>query len=77
VNTPHGSTKGGSPRLDGYEIRTAAVLTNIPCITTVQGLAAAVQGIEALRAHSIGVRSLQDWAEFMGAGRGRSGNGAA
>jgi carbamoyl-phosphate synthase large subunit len=62
VNTPHGSTKGGSPRLDGYEIRTAAVLTNIPCITTVQGLGAAVQGIEALRAHSIGVRSLQEWA---------------
>jgi carbamoyl-phosphate synthase large subunit len=63
VNTPHGTTKGGSPRMDGYEIRTAAVLTNIPCITTVQGLAAAVQGIEAQRAGSIGVRSLQEWAD--------------
>ncbi len=63
VNTPHGtSTGGGSPRLDGYEIRTAAILTNIPCITTVQGLGAAVQGIEAMRAAEIGVRSLQDWA---------------
>ncbi len=62
VNTPHGTTSGGSPRLDGYEIRTAAILTNIPCITTVQGLGAAVQGIEAMRATSIGVRSLQDWA---------------
>ena len=41
---------GGSARIDGYEIRTAAVLANIPCITTVQGLGAAVQGIEALRA---------------------------
>ncbi|HET7734859.1 MAG TPA: carbamoyl-phosphate synthase large subunit [Nocardioidaceae bacterium] len=61
VNTPHGSG-GGAARIDGYEIRTAAVLANIPCITTVQGLAAAVQGIEALRAGSIGVRSLQDWA---------------
>ncbi len=50
VNTPHGTTSGGSPRLDGYEIRTAAILTNIPCITTVQGLGAAVQGIEAMRA---------------------------
>ena len=50
INTPHGTTSGGSPRLDGYEIRTASVATNIPCITTVQGLAAAVQGIEALRA---------------------------
>jgi carbamoyl-phosphate synthase large subunit len=62
VNTPHGATKGGSIRLDGYEIRTAAVATNIPCITTVPGLAAAVQGIEALQAHTIGVRSLQEWA---------------
>ena len=61
VNTPHGTTSGGSPRLDGYDIRTAAILTNIPCITTVQGLAAVVQGIEALRAGDIGVRSLQDW----------------
>jgi carbamoyl-phosphate synthase large subunit len=66
VNTPHGSTKGGSPRLDGYEIRTAAVLTNIPCITTVQGLAAAVQGIEAVRAGDISVRSLQEWASVVG-----------
>ena len=62
INTPHGATAGGSPRLDGYEIRTAAVSRNIPCITTVQGLAAAVQGIEALQAGSIGVRSLQSWA---------------
>lgn len=61
VNTPIGITKGGSPRLDGYEIRSAAVARNIPCITTVQGLAAAVQGIEAQRAGDIGVRSLQDW----------------
>ncbi|HET7531801.1 MAG TPA: carbamoyl-phosphate synthase large subunit, partial [Nocardioidaceae bacterium] len=64
-NTPHGTTKGGSPRVDGYEIRTAAILTNIPCITTVQGLAAAVQGIEAVRAGDIGVRSLQDWAPLV------------
>jgi carbamoyl-phosphate synthase large subunit len=63
VNTPHGSSGGASARLDGYEIRTAAVMANIPCITTVQGLGAAVQGIEALRGGGIGVRSLQDWAE--------------
>ncbi|MFT4011687.1 MAG: carbamoyl-phosphate synthase large subunit, partial [Nocardioidaceae bacterium] len=61
VNTPHGSG-GGFARVDGYEIRTAAVRNNVPCITTVQGLAAAVQGVEALRGGSIGVRSLQDWA---------------
>ncbi len=62
INTPHGTTSGGSARVDGYEIRTAAVLANIPCITTVQGLGAAVQGIEALERGEIGVRSLQDWA---------------
>jgi carbamoyl-phosphate synthase large subunit len=63
VNTPHGASGGGGEaRLDGYEIRTAAVMANIPCITTVQGLGAAVQGIEALIRGSIGVRSLQDWA---------------
>ena len=62
MNTPHGSTGGGTARVDGYEIRTAAVMANVPCITTVQGLAAAVQGIEAMRAGDIGVRSLQDWA---------------
>ncbi len=68
INTPHGTTAGGDSRIDGYEIRTAAILTNTPCITTVQGLAAAVQGIEALRSGSIGVRSLQDWALMAAAG---------
>jgi carbamoyl-phosphate synthase large subunit len=62
VNTPHGASAGGSARMDGYEIRTAAVMANIPCITTVQGLAAAVQGIEAMRAGDITVRSLQEWS---------------
>jgi carbamoyl-phosphate synthase large subunit len=62
VNTPHGASAGGSARMDGYEIRTAAVMANIPCITTVQGLAAAVQGIEAMRAGDIKVRSLQEWS---------------
>src|ERR687889_556083 len=60
-NTPHGLSPDGRPRFDGYEIRTAAVLRNIPCITTVQGLAAAVQGIEAMMAGHLGVRSLQSW----------------
>jgi len=60
VNTPNGSATGA--RADGYEIRSAAVLTGTPCITTVQGAAAAVQGIAALRGGDIGVRSLQEWA---------------
>jgi carbamoyl-phosphate synthase large subunit len=57
INTPYGNS---GPRIDGYEIRAAAVSRGIPCITTVQGAAAAVQGIEALIAGRIGVRSLQD-----------------
>ncbi len=61
-NTPHGLSTDGRPRYDGWEIRTAAILRNVPCITTVPGLSAAVQGIEAQRAEEIGVRSLQDWA---------------
>ncbi len=70
INTPHGSTVGGSsPRVDGYEIRTAAVAEGIPCITTVQGLAAAVQGIEALIEERIEVASLQEWAEVVRKGR--------
>jgi carbamoyl-phosphate synthase large subunit len=67
INTPHGSSgAGGSVRVDGYEIRTASVGADIPCITTVQGLGAAVQGIEALLRGDIGVRSLQDWARELG-----------
>ncbi len=62
-NTPSGETDGGSPRRDGYAIRTAAVLHEVPSITTVQGLEAAVQGIEAVRNGTIRVHSLQDWAK--------------
>jgi carbamoyl-phosphate synthase large subunit len=62
VNTPFGSPGHSGPRLDGYEIRTAAVRRGIPCITTVQGLAAAVQGIEAITKGEVGVRSLQEHA---------------
>ena len=61
-NTPHGLSPDGRPRFDGYEIRTAAVLRSIPCVTTVQGLAAAVQGIESIIAGNVGVRSLQSWS---------------
>ena len=69
INTPHGVTAGGNARVDGYEIRTAAVAEGIPCITTVQGLAAAVQGIEALLEERVGVKSLQAWAADIDAAR--------
>ncbi|MGC5161574.1 carbamoyl-phosphate synthase large subunit [Rhodococcus sp. DT1] len=56
INTPWGNS---GPRVDGYEIRSAAVAANIPCITTVQGASAAVQGIEAAIRGDIGVSSIQ------------------
>jgi carbamoyl-phosphate synthase large subunit len=56
INTPQGS----GARLDGYEIRSAAVGADIPCITTVPGAAAAVMGIEALIRGEMSVRPLQE-----------------
>jgi carbamoyl-phosphate synthase large subunit len=58
INTPSGS--GASARSDGYEIRSAAVTADIPCITTVPGAAAAVMGIEALMRGDMTVRPLQE-----------------
>jgi carbamoyl-phosphate synthase large subunit len=59
LNTPFGSPGNSGPRVDGYEIRTAAVQAGIPCLTTVQAAAAAVQGIEELSRDEVGVASLQ------------------
>jgi carbamoyl-phosphate synthase large subunit len=56
INTPQGS----GARLDGYEIRSAAVAADIPCITTVPGAAAAVMGIEAVIRDQMTVRPLQE-----------------
>ncbi|WP_238011449.1 carbamoyl-phosphate synthase large subunit [Dactylosporangium sp. AC04546] len=56
INTPQGS----SGRQDGYEIRSAAVVADIPCITTLPGAAAAVMGIEALLRGEMTVRPLQE-----------------
>jgi len=58
INTPQGS--GASARSDGYEIRSAAVTADIPCITTTPGAAAAVMGIEALMRGDMTVRPLQE-----------------
>ena len=61
INTPYGV----GPRKDGYEIRTAAVLRGVPCITTVQGLAAAVQGIDSLLHDQPCVKSIQEHVRGM------------
>ena len=63
INTPYGNS---GPRIDGYEIRSAAVSMNIPCVTTVQGASAAVQGIEAGIRGDIGVMSLQELHSALG-----------
>jgi carbamoyl-phosphate synthase large subunit len=57
INTPFGN----GPRVDGYEIRSACVTSNTPCVTTVPGAAAAVQGIESLLRGDLNVRPLQEW----------------
>ena len=58
VNTPTGPTA----RADGYAIRAAATSYEIPIITTVQELAAAVHGIEALLTGEVHVKALQEHA---------------
>jgi carbamoyl-phosphate synthase large subunit len=62
INTPFGWPGQPGPRRDGYEIRTAAVRRGLPCVTTMAGLAAVVQGIEAIMRNEVGVRSLQQHA---------------
>ena len=62
INTPFGGPGKPGPRRDGYEIRTAAVRRGLPCVTTIAGLAAVVQGIEAIKRNEVGVRSLQQHA---------------
>ncbi|MCS5099183.1 hypothetical protein L2U97_14305, partial [Staphylococcus aureus] len=57
LNTPAGSA---GARHDGYDIRAAAVVADVAIMTTVQGVTAAVQGIEAIRANEISVTSLQE-----------------
>ena len=61
INTP----SGGDARSDGYEIRAAATSLNVPVITTIAELGAAVQAIEAQSTHSWSVTSLQEHAAAL------------
>ncbi|HEX5989476.1 MAG TPA: carbamoyl-phosphate synthase large subunit [Solirubrobacterales bacterium] len=56
INTPTGS----GARTDGYEIRTAAVRSGIPCVTTMTGATAAARAIAAGKQGEAEVRSLQE-----------------
>lgn len=58
INTPEGS----EARSDGYYLRTAASMLNVPCITTISGASAAIQGIYELKLSSnINVKAIQDY----------------
>ncbi len=58
VNTPSGQ----APRADEVRIRTTAVYTGVPIMTTLSGARAAILGIAALKRHGCGVKALQEYA---------------
>jgi carbamoyl-phosphate synthase large subunit len=57
VNTP----LGRESFFDDRTVRRAAMMHEVPCITTLTGAAAAVSAIRALREQGLGVRALQDY----------------
>ena len=57
INTPAGQ----SPRADEVRIRTTAVYTGTPIMTTLGGAKAAALGIAALRKHGYEVKTLQEY----------------
>ena len=61
VNTPSGRL----PRADEVKIRSAAVTLGIPCITTLAGAQASVNGIEAMQKHGLTIKPLQRYHELL------------
>ena len=57
INTPDGQV----PRADEIKIRTTAVYTNTPIITTIGSAKAALEGIAALKEKGYGVKPLQEF----------------
>jgi carbamoyl-phosphate synthase large subunit len=57
INTPSGAT----PRADEIKIRTTAVYTGTPIMTTLSGAQAAALGIAALQQRGYGVKTLQEY----------------
>ena len=57
INTPAGQ----SPRADEVKIRTTAVYTGTPIMTTMSGARAAALGIAALRKNGYSVKTLQEY----------------
>jgi carbamoyl-phosphate synthase large subunit len=71
INTPFGR----GPRTDGYFIRTATARAGVPCITTLPGALAAIQGVEALIRERGSGREPHSLQEYH-AGVVRAGEGA-
>ncbi|MDP7048976.1 MAG: carbamoyl-phosphate synthase large subunit [Verrucomicrobiota bacterium] len=57
INTPSGQ----APRVDEIKIRTTAVYTNTPIMTTIGSAKAAAEGIAALKQNGYGVQPLQEY----------------
>src|SRR3954471_19309383 len=64
INTP----LGRESFFDDRTVRRAAMMHQVPCITTLTGAAAAVSAIRALRHQGLGVRALQDYYAGIAAG---------
>ncbi len=59
INTPSGHDEAS--QYDMRSIRAAAILHNVPCITTIQGAWAAANGMEARKQKEFTVQSIQDY----------------
>jgi carbamoyl-phosphate synthase large subunit len=57
INTPLGRESFFDDRI----VRRAAMMHEVPCVTTLTGAAATVSAIRALRTQGLGVRALQDY----------------
>jgi len=61
INTPSGRL----PRADEVQIRSAAAALGIPCITTLAGAQASVNGIASLRMHELTVLPIQAYHQLI------------
>ena len=55
------TSSGKKPHKDGATLRSAAIMRGVPCITTLAGAQASVNGIESMLNSDIEVKPLQDY----------------
>ncbi len=59
------TVSGHKARVDETRIRTDAVRNNVPCITTLPGIEAAINGMESIKAKDgVGVKAIQDYHKY-------------